>query len=94
MCLFVADFLVILVSLFVTAKILLFYFLFYAALAGFFAAFLAVFYQTLDANVPKWTLDRSLIGSNPGMEFFSSKSKLSIIKLGYFKVWASDQCHL
>lgn len=50
----------------VTAKILLFYFIFYAVLVGFFAAMLAVFYQTLDAKTPKWLLDRSLIGSNPG----------------------------
>ncbi|XP_065163353.1 sodium/potassium-transporting ATPase subunit beta-2 isoform X1 [Atheta coriaria] len=51
------------------AKILLFYVLFYAALIGFFAAMLAVFYQTLDAKKPKWMLDESLIGSNPGLGF-------------------------
>nr|CAD7463599.1 unnamed protein product [Timema tahoe] len=51
------------------AKILLFYVLFYAALAGFFAAMLTVFYQTLDMNIPKWQLDGSLIGSNPGLGF-------------------------
>jgi sodium/potassium-transporting ATPase subunit beta len=51
------------------AKILLFYVIFYAALAGFFAAMLAVFYQTLDENKPKWQLDDGLIGSNPGLGF-------------------------
>lgn len=51
------------------AKILLFYVIFYAALAGFFAAMLAVFYQTLDENKPKWQLDNGLIGSNPGLGF-------------------------
>lgn len=30
---------------------------------------LAVFYQTLDARKPKWQLDSSLIGSNPGLGF-------------------------
>lgn len=30
---------------------------------------LAVFYQTLDDTKPKWQLDRSLIGSNPGLGF-------------------------
>lgn len=50
-------------------KILLFYLIFYAALIGFFAAMLAVFYQTLDAKQPKWQLDDSLIGSNPGLGF-------------------------
>lgn len=51
------------------AKILLFYIIFYAALAGFFAAMLAVFYQTLDPSKPKWMLDNGLIGSNPGLGF-------------------------
>jgi sodium/potassium-transporting ATPase subunit beta len=50
-------------------KILLFYLIFYAALIGFFAAMLAVFNQTLDDNKPKWMLDESLIGSNPGLGF-------------------------
>lgn len=51
------------------AKILLFYVIFYAALAGFFAAMLLVFYQTLDDNKPKWQQDEGLIGSNPGLGF-------------------------
>lgn len=50
-------------------KIILFYLLFYAALIGFFAAMLTIFYQTLDDKKPKWQLDRSLIGSNPGLGF-------------------------
>lgn len=51
------------------AKILLFYIIFYAALAGFFAGLLAIFYQTLEYDKPKWTLDSGLIGSNPGLGF-------------------------
>lgn len=51
------------------AKIIFFYIIFYAALAGFFAAMLAVFYQTLDNDKPKWQLDDGLIGSNPGLGF-------------------------
>ncbi|XP_013103485.1 sodium/potassium-transporting ATPase subunit beta-2 isoform X2 [Stomoxys calcitrans] len=51
------------------AKILIFYIIFYAALSGFFAAMLAVFYQTLELDKPKWTLDNGLIGSNPGLGF-------------------------
>lgn len=50
----------------VSAKILLFYLCFYVVLVAFFAALLAIFYQTLDMKVPKWQLDSSLIGSNPG----------------------------
>ncbi|KAK7865071.1 hypothetical protein R5R35_008414 [Gryllus longicercus] len=51
------------------AKILLFYVLFYASLTGFFFAMLAIFYQTIDLDIPKWQLDESLIGSNPGLGF-------------------------
>lgn len=51
------------------AKILFFYVVFYAALVGFFAAMLAVFYQTLDNKIPKWQLSDGLIGSNPGLGF-------------------------
>lgn len=51
------------------AKILLFYAIFYAVLSGFFGAMLAVFYQTLDMKQPKWQLEKSLIGSNPGLGF-------------------------
>lgn len=50
-------------------KILLFYLIFYAVLIGFFAALLAVFYQTLDTKKPKWELDNGLIGNNPGLGF-------------------------
>lgn len=50
-----------------SAKILLFYAIFYAALVGFFAAMLAVFWQTLDDKMPKWQLGDGLIGANPGM---------------------------
>lgn len=51
------------------AKIILFYVIFYTVLIGFFAAMLAIFYQTLDAKVPKWQQDSSIIGSNPGLGF-------------------------
>ncbi|XP_014204424.1 sodium/potassium-transporting ATPase subunit beta-2 [Copidosoma floridanum] len=50
-------------------KILLFYLIFYAVLAGFFGGMLAVFWQTLDMKQPKWQLESSLIGSNPGLGF-------------------------
>lgn len=54
---------------FFSAKILLFYVIFYAVLSGFFGAMLAVFYQTLDPNQPKWQREKSLIGNNPGLGF-------------------------
>ncbi|BES88650.1 unnamed protein product [Nesidiocoris tenuis] len=51
------------------AKILFFYLCFYAGLAAFFSGLLALFYQTLDFQTPKWTLTGSLIGANPGLGF-------------------------
>lgn len=57
------------ISILFTAKILLFYVIFYAVLAGFFAAIFAVFYQTLDMHEPKWQLRDGLIGANPGLGF-------------------------
>lgn len=50
-------------------KILLFYLIFYAALAGFFGGLLAVFWQTLETEKPKWELSESIIGTNPGLGF-------------------------
>lgn len=50
-------------------KILLFYLVFYIGLAGFFAGLLAVFYQTLNLERPKWMLAESIIGTNPGLGF-------------------------
>lgn len=51
------------------AKIGLFYLVFYSALAAFFAVMLVIFYQTLSNDEPKWRLDSSLIGTNPGLGF-------------------------
>lgn len=56
----------IVILVFLSAKILFFYLIFYAALTGFFAAMLAVFYQTLQVDKPKWTLGDGIIGTNPG----------------------------
>ena len=47
----------------------MFYVIFYAALAGFFALIFTVFYKTLDENKPKWRLSDGLIGTNPGLGF-------------------------
>lgn len=69
-----------------SAKIVLFYIIFYAALVGFFAAMLVVFYQTLDTRVPKWQLDSSLIGSNPGEFVFRSLDPREVnfcIRIGF-----------
>lgn len=51
------------------AKIGVFYTIFYGVLAALVAICMWVFFQTLDPRVPKWTLDKSLIGTNPGLGF-------------------------
>ncbi|XP_064455533.1 sodium/potassium-transporting ATPase subunit beta-like [Ornithodoros turicata] len=50
-------------------KITVFYIIFYACLTAFWTIMLIVFYQTLDAFEPKWTLDSSTIGTVPGLGF-------------------------
>lgn len=47
----------------------MFYIVLYAFLAGFFAALLTVFFQTLDEHTPTWTMQSSLLGANPGMGY-------------------------
>ncbi|KAK3691654.1 hypothetical protein RRG08_044874 [Elysia crispata] len=51
------------------AEIGIFYIIYYACLAGFFAATLAVFNQTLDSDNPKLQGSASLLKGNPGMGF-------------------------
>lgn len=53
----------------ILGKILVFYIIFYIGLAGFFGGLLAVFYQTLNTERPKWQLAESIIGTNPGLGF-------------------------
>ena len=48
------------------AKIGVFYLVFYSCLAGFFAAMMAIFYQTLDTETsPKFAFGQSIL-KNPG----------------------------
>jgi len=50
-------------------KIFVFYCIYYSCLAGFWVAALHIFFMTLPAvdDGPSWTLDKSLIGENPGV---------------------------
>ncbi|KAF2905834.1 hypothetical protein ILUMI_00340 [Ignelater luminosus] len=50
-------------------QILIFYCIFYAALAALFAICMAVLYSTLDKDRPTYSDERSLIGTNPGLGF-------------------------
>ncbi|XP_013099809.1 sodium/potassium-transporting ATPase subunit beta-1 [Stomoxys calcitrans] len=50
-------------------QLLTFYAIFYIVLAGLFAICMRTLLGTLDDREPKWQLERSLIGTNPGMGF-------------------------
>lgn len=51
------------------AKIIIFYLIFFAGLAAFFCLNFSIFYLTLSTDFPKYQMDESLIGSNPGLGF-------------------------
>lgn len=70
-----------------TVKITVFYIIFFICLAAFWTVMLVIFYQTLDAFQPKWTLDASLIGTVPGLGFRPRPPMSNIDStLIYFKV--------
>uniref|UniRef100_A0A1L8DF34 Putative sodium/potassium-transporting atpase subunit beta-2 n=1 Tax=Nyssomyia neivai TaxID=330878 RepID=A0A1L8DF34_9DIPT len=50
-------------------KIGIFYTVFYGVLAALVAICMWVFFQTLDPRIPKWKMNKSLIGTNPGLGF-------------------------
>jgi sodium/potassium-transporting ATPase subunit beta len=49
------------------AKITAFYIVYYSCLAGFWAACMMIFFQTLPDHEPRWILKDSIIGVNPGL---------------------------
>jgi len=53
-----------------TGKIGLFYLIFYGVLAALVAICFWAFFQTLDPRKPRWQLERSIIGTNPGKGIF------------------------
>lgn len=54
-----------------SGKIGLFYLTFYGVLAALVAICFWGFFQTLDPRIPRWQLERSIIGTNPGKYTFS-----------------------
>ncbi|XP_015793329.1 sodium/potassium-transporting ATPase subunit beta [Tetranychus urticae] len=50
-------------------KIFVFYVIFYICLAAFWSIMLLIFRTTIDDKHPKWKLDESRIGSNPGLGY-------------------------
>ena len=60
----------------ISAKITLFYIVYYTFLTAFFIAMLLVFFTTLKDDRPTWTMeDGGLIGSNPAMGFRPTPSE-------------------
>lgn len=51
------------------AQILFFYLIFYAVLAALFSICMKGLLSTIDEREPKWKMDSSLIGNNPGLGF-------------------------
>jgi len=60
------------------AKIIIFYIIYYAALAGFFAVMLLAFFQTLSDEKPTWENENGIIGANPGLGFRPSPAEKHI----------------
>lgn len=53
----------------ISAQLLVFYTIFYIVLAALFAICMQGLFASLDDKVPRWQLDRSIIGTNPGLGF-------------------------
>lgn len=51
------------------AKLIAFYIVLYTCLASIWTIFFYIFQQTISDKHPKWQLDESLIGTNPGLGF-------------------------
>jgi len=58
--------------------ITVFYCIYYTCLACFWYGMLTLFFMTIDEKVPKYTLDASIIGSNPGVGIRPSQSSADI----------------
>jgi len=56
------------------AKIIIFYCIYYTCLAAFWIGCLHIFFLTVPEAHPRWTLDASIIGSNPGVGLRPSSS--------------------
>jgi len=80
--------------------IIVFYIIYYAFLAAFWGCMLLVFFTTLKENEPRWQVDSSIIGTNPGLGYRPMppmdyvESTLIWFKLGgkdsEWKSWSDD----
>lgn len=64
-------------------KIGLFYLIFYGVLAALVAICFWGFFQTLDPRIPRWQLERSIIGTNPG-KLYILRMNISRTSILYF----------
>jgi len=77
------------------AKITVFYIIYYSCLAGFWAAAMAIFFQTIPnyTDGPKWTQNSSIIGTNPGLGAKPPNSDLRIDSSIYkFSIKSEKPC--
>lgn len=54
---------------------MIFYVIFYAVLAAMFAICMQGLFNTLSESEPKWKLEKSLIGTNPGLGYRPQSEK-------------------
>lgn len=73
-------------------QLFLFYGIFYIALAALFAICMKALMMTIDESFPKWQLDESLIGSNPGLGFRPSSHDVDQGSLIWYDT--SDQAQI
>lgn len=79
-------------------SILLFYAIFYSALALLFAICMKVLLASLDDKVPRWTEKESLIGGNPGLGFRPMSNHTEVASLIWYQadndtnvdIWVND----
>lgn len=58
--------------------IFIFYVIYYACLAGFWAAMLNIFFLTIPEDQPKWTTEESIIGISPGLGLRPKQADINI----------------
>jgi len=70
-------------------KIIVFYCIYYTFLAGFWLTCMYVFFMTVPTDNPKWRLEESIIGTNPGVGIRPSQSE-KLVDSSMFVLKAGD----
>lgn len=74
-------------------KITAFYIVYYSFLAGFWLGAMNVFLMTMPEGQPKWMLDKSIIGSNPGVGLRPVMTD-KLIDSSMYQLKAADSDHI